>query len=164
MTILTLQFDQFKIENLFFMEAVKNVIMKNGDFVKFLYSDEDCVMNSLFFELPIIFTGIEKSFHKNKLQYDPYNSTNISIIRELYAVEKKILDYYEHTCKKPIYKISECVFQGNIHFIGNNQQMASAENPLRLIVKFSGIWENANEYGITYKFILQDNILAETFR
>jgi hypothetical protein len=162
MSILALQLQQFKIENLFFMEAVKNVIMKNGDFVKFLYSDEDCVMNSLYFEVPIIFTGIEKSFHKNKLVYDPYNSTNISIIRELYSVEKAILDYYEHASKKTIYKISESVFHGNIHFVGGGGATVGGDDAAgappaagtRLILKFSGIWENANEYGITYKFIL----------
>jgi len=158
-----MQFNQFQIENLFFMDAVKNVIMKNGDFIKFLYSDSDCVMNSLYFDLPIEYTGVEKTFHKNKLVYDPYSTTNITAIRELYLVEKAILDYYEHTGKKPVHKISESTFQGNIYFGPGGGGMSpplvppeptTGDKKKRLIVKFSGIWENATEYGITYKFIL----------
>lgn len=165
MLVLTMQLQQFKIENLFFMDQVKNLIMKNGYFVKFLYSDEDCVINSLFFELPIQNTGIEQIYYKNKLIYDPQNPINNALIHALYNVEKSILEYYDHNGKKPIYKISENAFHGNIQFMKNYPHMDDEtigikkgelpKNP-KILVKFSGIWENSLEYGIIYKFILYD--------
>lgn len=150
MALLTMYPYQFSIENLFFMERVKNVIMKNGDFIKFLYSDQDCVMNSIYFQVPLIITGQEKSFHKTRLIYDPLNHINISYIRQIYVIEKTILDYFLSNGKKPIYKISENMYHGNIHFSEPEQTFLQKG---KFIIKFSGIWENNTEYGITYKFI-----------
>lgn len=154
---------QFSIENLFFMDRVKNVIMKNGDFIKFLYSDQDCVMNSLYFQVPLIVSGQEKSFHKTRLLYDNLNNINISYTRQIYLIEKTILDYFANNGKKPIYKISENMYNGNIHFSESEQNPVAAATappppPIlntkgKFIIKFSGIWENNTEYGITYKFI-----------
>jgi len=152
MAVLTLYPYQFVIENLFFMDRVKNVIMKNCDFIKFLYSDKDCVMNSIYFHVPLIITGQERSFHKTRLLYDTLNNINITYIRQIYMIEKTILDYFISNGKKPIYKISENMYNGNIHFT-ETEQLFTNNAKGKFIIKFSGIWENNTEYGITYKFI-----------
>ena len=158
--MLTMYPCQFAIENLFFMDRVKNVIMKNGDFVKFLYSDQDCIMNNIYFHVPLIITGQDRAFHKTRLLYDPLNNLNIAYIRQIYTIEKSILDYFSSNGKKPVYKISENMYHGNIHFtetdgpVKEDAQLTSnmiIQN--KFIIKFSGIWENNMEYGITYKFI-----------
>lgn len=158
MTVLTMYPCQFSIEHLFFMERVKNVIMKNGDFIKFIYSDQDCVMNNIYFQVPLIITGQDRSFHKTRLLYDPLNNLNISYIRQIYAIEKSILDYFSSNGKKPVYKISENMYHGNIHFMDTDTSYTN-ENIIhnKFIIKFSGIWENSTEYGITYKFIFTED-------
>lgn len=160
MAIFTMYPCQFAIENLFFMERVKNVIMKNGDFIKFIYSDQDCVINNIYFHVPLIITGQEHSFHKTRLIYDPLNNLNISYIRQIYVIEKSILDYFSSNGKKPVYKISENMYHGNIQFADTDISCGGAGGAVshdivnnKFIIKFSGIWENSTEYGITYKFI-----------
>jgi hypothetical protein len=155
MSILIMNPTQFSIENLFFMDAVKNMVMKNGDFIKFLYSDDNCIMNSIYFELALCFTRYERTFHKIKLLYDPLQYNNLSCIRQLYNIEKSILEYYHPPGKKPIYKISENMYNGNINF--NLDECANILPDVKnmIIVKISGIWENSAEYGVTYKFITE---------
>jgi len=43
------------------------------------------------------------------------------------------------------------MYNGNIHFTETEQFVTNTKG--NFIIKFSGIWENSTEYGITYKFI-----------
>lgn len=168
MALLTMTIEQFCIENLFFMDAVKNMVMKNGEFVKFIYSDENCIMNSVYIILPLQFTTQERNFNKTKLIYEPFQSKNIAFIHEIYNIEKSILECYHIDGKNPVYRISENMYHGNIQFnteegiIGSAAAApetgtlvsggGAAAPQAKYFIKLSGIWENSAEYGITYKF------------
>ena len=52
--------------------------------------------------------------------------------------------------KIPQYKIAEQLQYGLIHFFSNNYKKTNL-----IILKISGIWINESNYGLTYKFINQ---------
>jgi hypothetical protein len=148
------------------MEKVSNLVMKNGNFIKFIYSDPDCTMNSLFVEIPIKIASVENDPNaavatavapKKKLLFDTSAmAENSEYIRAFYHIERAILDSYSGFVgdgKKPIYKIFENMFHGNIYVCDTPSINNSTANK-KLIIKMSGIWESVREYGITYRFIL----------
>jgi len=146
----SIQFVQFCIENLFFLFSVKNIVMKNSIFTKFMYSDDCCMMNSLFFEVPFIIHDRERYFHKTRFTFDTTHPENLKVVRNICDIETKILRAYVTTNnKKPNYKIHETLYQGTI----SCNSLDTLNSQPKLHLKLFGVWENATEYGMTYKFI-----------
>jgi hypothetical protein len=122
----------FNIQNVFFTDT-KNNIMMDGIFKKIIYSNHAILLNGIFIELP-------KTFTKHCLQ--PF-----------FELEKNILENY-----KTLYEVSKTE---NLTF-----QTQFEQNTIRVykerhnsytntiyIMKISGIWENATDFGMTYKII-----------
>lgn len=161
--ICILSIDQFICDYLFFIEPIKNIILKNGVFVKFFYSDNNCIMNNIYINFPYI--PISKPILKNyKIpSFDVSFTENIYFLQHIYNLEHSILNHYMNyknsintniTVKKRNYLITEAIQNNTIRF--QNITVKTFFVP-KYTIKISGIWENENEYGINYKFIIHSS-------
>jgi len=83
------------------------------------------------------------------------NQNNI-IINKIKNIEKEILEKFGdfHLKKKiPTYRIEEQIENKYIKLYSDTIETERKEN-IKLILKISGIWENDNKYGITFRFLL----------
>lgn len=116
--------NSFSINNTFFYDPIKNNIIDNSNFVRLIYSDKNLILNGLYLQINL----------------DNHFDTS-SFSNELETIETSILSKYNTTIEKTN-KI-KVQFLYILKYIKHN----------RLILKISGIWENNNKIGLTYKFI-----------
>jgi hypothetical protein len=139
--------NQFDDNNLFFCEPIKNNIMNEGNFIRILYSTHSMVLNGIY--LLLLFNDVicEKYYNKYKCSFNI--NINKDIIDGIKTIEENILKKYYIKNKTPQFKIYEQLNNGNIKIFndfGNKTNEA-------FILKISGIWETAKNYGLTYKFM-----------
>ena len=130
--------DNYNKNYLFFGDIAKNTVI-NGKFVRIIYSTKTCTFNGLYLHVP--FNNIKKN-NSNTCNIN----NNDTCIKNLCNIEKDILDSY-NSYKNKEYKLQEQLSK-NIIKIFN-----SKNNLKKIIIKISGIWEDENSFGITYKFI-----------
>ena len=138
--------DQFDDNNIFFCEPIKNNIITDGNFIRILYSTHNMVLNGVY--LLLIFNDIicEKYYNKYKCSFNVNLHTDtIEIIKK---IEETILKKYFINNKIPQFKIYEQLKNGNIKIFNDNGNKTNE----KFILKISGIWETAKNYGLTYKF------------
>ena len=146
--------NQFDLMYCHFQEAVKNTVMENSNFIRLIYSSDFFMLNSIILQFKIQTFNIEKYFNKYKYGFDL--TKNMAVVTQLCQIEKDILEkvrLFNKTGwlqKRPTYKLSEQLFSGNIKLF-LEQPITNKE--INYILKISGIWENAEEYGVTYKFM-----------
>ena len=141
--------DQYNIANIYFSEAIQNIIMENSSFIKLIYSNHNIMMTGLFLLVGLKNTTKELYFKKIKITYDI--NANISTLIRLYEIETEILDKYNSNKKqkKIVYETLSC---GSVKIFPNNDEDIVRGNN-SFILKISGIWENETEYGLTYKLL-----------
>ena len=141
--------DQYNIANIYFSEAIQNIIMENSSFIKLIYSNHNIMITGLFLLVGLKNTTKELYFKKIKITYDI--NANISTLIRLYEIETEILDKYNSNKKqkKIIYETLSC---GSVKIFPNNDEDIVRGNN-SFILKISGIWENETEYGLTYKLL-----------
>jgi len=148
--------NQFKFRNLFLLEPKRNIIM-DGKFTKIVYSDELIVMNGIYLITPFDDFYVENNLNKCVLKINIYNSINANIITELIKIENNIIQYYKHLfecSKKPFALLKEQILNGNIKLYNNTTSINNTnEKKYKIIIKISGIWENEDQVGLTYKFM-----------
>jgi len=133
-------------------EKTKNNIMNDGFFHRLYYSDEYGTSKGLFLGFELQQVSIEKYFNKLKCGFN--TSSNANIIGFIKAIEKSILDTMpEKSGKYPTYRIEEQLQNGFIKIFYNNSQTTPAKHSsVKLLLKISGIWTSAKEYGVTFRF------------
>jgi len=147
--------DSFNNDYINFLETKDNIVTK-GVFTKIMYSNTHFTMNGLFFYLPIHIQDIHyNSYNKTFIKFDEKVAINSTVIDHLYNIEKSILYLYDPFKQKNhvLYNQLKSGFV-KVHsskHINHNSQF---------IVKLSGIWENDNSIGITYKIIPIVNMLS----
>lgn len=151
--------NQFKFHNLFLLEPKRNIIM-DGKFTKIVYSDELIVMNGIYLITPFDDFYVENNLNKCVLKLNIHNAINTNIITELIKIESNIIQYYKHLfecSKKPFALLKEQILNGNIKLYNNttsiNTNNNTNEKRCKIIIKISGIWENDEQVGLTYKFM-----------
>ena len=144
--------DQINLNNLFFMDSKKNIIM-DGKFTKLLYSDELLTTNGISLVIPFHNTSIDKTYNKTMLKFQTSDAMNTRIINELARIEKYILDYYKQTLnntKSSTTTLNDHMKNGNVKIYRDSISSTNAKN---VIIKISGIWEDQTRIGLTYKFM-----------
>lgn len=177
---IVLQLPQFHIDNVFFLDKKKNMIM-DGNFTILIYSNQWFSMNGLYIESPIIpssssnvfqpvprkhsstFTTTPTRYRNNDLYIDDFDllhfssSTNSNLIHSLYSIEHEILQYYniaKQCDKKMIHLLYKSVSSGIIKVYNKHGNVwGNRVIGNRIMIKISGIWESQNNIGLTYKFI-----------
>jgi hypothetical protein len=140
----------FNIQSLSFSDPIKNNLIQDATFIRLFYFTSSASFNGLhiFFQLNNVIS--EKYFNKNKYSFNVYQ--NYETINRLKQMEEKILSQYNNnnnSSKKPLYKISEYIQEGNIKTFQTDVSFYTSI----FILKISGIWENNEYMGLTFKFL-----------
>ena len=149
---LIIQPKDFNKNFLMLSEKTKNNIMNDGYFYRLYYSDEYGTSKGLFLGFELQQVNIEKYFNKLKCGFNTTGNSNI--IGFIKAIEKSILDIMpEKQGKYPTYRIEEQLQNGFIKIFYNNSQTTPTKyTSVKLLLKISGIWTSAKEYGVTFRF------------
>lgn len=142
--------DQYKHENLYFCDTIKNNVMPNGNFIRVLYCNDNFTMNGVYLQVEFNDVECNKFYQKHKLSFDIESHDNI--IQKIVNIEKTMLSQIEHSMKDktPQYKITEQVSNGCIKL--HLTEPLVDKKKVTLLFKISGIWETEQNYGLTYKF------------
>lgn len=144
--------EKYSINNIFFSEPIKNTVINDSDFVRVIYSNDELMLNGIY--LYIALTNITMDVYYNKFKCCFCKKNNAVIINHLELIEKQILAKYKYkTLKKPEYSIYNQIMNGYIKIFTNMPNKYKTENSIQLILKISGLWENDESYGVTFKFI-----------
>lgn len=129
--------DNFDMKNIFIMQPIKNTLINEGLFHKLLYSNKLFTSNGIYIRIKLIDT----KYLNGRLNYDISNNSNI--LNNIVNIENYILDKVNNN-KKLHHKIYDQIKTGNIKVNNSNSE---------IVLKISGIWENDNSIGISYKII-----------
>lgn len=142
----------FSLSNIFFADKKRNVIV-NGHFTKVIFSNDNLVLNNIYYHLPLIKTDITANCNELYIQYDIQHKANIVLLQNLAEIEYRILNYYKQVhnltvaISTHIDKKLQC---GKLKvFCEENRALATVTN---IVVKISGIWETTDEIGLAIKF------------
>ena len=117
--------NDFKIENVYFFNPIKNTMLINSSYIKVIYSTIDVVLNSIHILIPCDINNNILNHYKDRI----------------ISIETLILDKYSN--KKQCNNI--------LHNIKTNNCCNKCNN--NCILKISGIWENKHECGLIYKYV-----------
>ena len=140
--------NQFKINNVFYFERIKNTVMNDSNFIRLIYSNSLFSLNGVYMLISFEIEKIEKYFNKYKCIFNKQN--NISVISNLIKLEHYILQKFKITNKEPRYTMKEQLLMGFIKIFSEHKNI---QNINQFILKISGIWETDIDYGLTFKFI-----------
>jgi len=155
---LSLNLIDIKSYNICFLEPKKNIIM-DGSFTKINYLNEDITMNGTYIYFPINHFSFDIRDNKH---YIKFNYTNEKKLSDFINFESNILDYYNNinnnnnNNKTKNLLLTKQINSGYMKFYKNNINTNTQNNFFTL--KISGIWENATNFGLTYKLLLTNNI------
>jgi len=142
----------FDINNIFYLDPIKNTVIDNSNFIRILYSNELLTLNGVYILLN--FNNINIINNNNRIKYCINISDNTKIINFIKNLEKDILDNSIIKNKIQSNKLSDLLMNGyikNINIPFNETKLNNSNN--KFLLKISGIWETETEYGLTYKIL-----------
>ena len=140
--------NQYDEHNIYFSEPIKNNVMIDGFFIRIMYSTNLFVLNGITLLIPLNDIYIEKYYNKYKCSFNV--NTHRELIENIKSIEEKLLKDVNIKNKIPQFKVADQLKNGNIKIFLENIEKIT--NNL-FMLKVSGIWETATQYGITYKFL-----------
>jgi hypothetical protein len=154
---LIIELNNIKLENIIFLDIKENIIME-GNFTKIIYSNEFFVMNGVYIDLSLNYYYIEKNMNKDYFRFNTFSLNNINVIKEISNIEIQMLEYYKkmfNINNKINCLLSKQMQCGNLKIFKefSKNVLETKNNEKKYILKISGIWENYNEIGITYKLL-----------
>lgn len=139
----------FRPEYVQFMKIKKNIVMDDSWFIKIIYSDTLMIMNGIYLNAPLQI----KYRVRNQVFFDP--AADPDLLDRLAEIENQILQYYRaythKEWKTPVWGL-KAQFEKGFVKLGTPEGPAPGEGTI-LLLKISGIWENATSVGINYKFL-----------
>ena len=150
---ISLNTNQYEINNVMISEKTKNNIMQHGDFYRLYYSTEDIILNGLHISFELKNISIEKYFNKIKCIFENniYNNNTVNILKN---IERSLLERYRNINKNNIYRIGEQLDHKYIKIFDDNYINIKKYKSIKFVLKVSGIWSAQNEYGLTFRFFL----------
>ena len=145
--ILVKDIEQYNSNYIHFSNAIKNNMMKNGNFIKILYFTPLFKLNAIYLKINITNYLNKNNIYRNNYIFNPYS--HVDLIEKIKNIEMEILSKTEIINKIPEYDLSLKMTNGNIKIMTDIIE----EKFDNFIIKISGIWENDNYYGLNYKFI-----------
>lgn len=148
--LLAFNLNDIVIDNVYFLETRKNIIM-DGKFTKIIYSDENIVMNGVYIHISLNEYTYDKSYSRIIMK-DTKN--NASIIKKISELEYYILKYFTHingTDKQIHFLLKEQLDTLFIKVYRDNYPYANGNG--QIVLKISGVWEDNNNIGLTYKIM-----------
>ncbi len=150
---ISLNTNQYDINNVIISEKTKNNIMTNGDFFRLYYSTEDIILNGLHISFELKNISIEKYFNKIKCIFDNnvYNNNTVFLLKN---IEKRLLERYRGINRECVYRIGEQLENKFIKIFDDNYINIKRYKSIKFVLKVSGIWSSQNEFGLTFRFFL----------
>ena len=152
-----LELYNFNCENIQYLDTKKNIIM-NGNFTKIIYSDNNITLNGIYIHCPFTIEQLENSLQKNIV----FNLDTEPILNKIISIETTILDYYKHKFNialLPQYLLFNQIINQHIKLYNKNNGVFKNSNS-QIVLKISGVWENAESFGLTYKFITMSKLIT----
>ena len=146
MKLVTIHPENITKEYIYFNEPIQNNIINESRYIRILYSTPIIVFNGIHVLINLNIDNIERQYNKNILYYNI--EKNIEAINGIKKIEKIILKKY-NSIKIPSYNLSELIDSGVIRLFTDFNEKKKVTN---IILKISGLWENDETYGVTYKF------------
>jgi len=128
------------IDDIFFLDPIKNIIINNSKFIRIIYSSNLLTLNGIY-----LICNIDNKDKNN----------NHGLLLYIQSLEDNILNKFSKE-KIKNYKIREYF---NNNFI-NTDYTKDQEKYTKYILKISGIWDASNNIGLTFKFLKLDSILT----
>ena len=153
---IVIQPSQFNTNYVFLLEKKDNIVFE-GIFTKILFSNELFTMNGIYLNFKLEPTKATDAANKPMMCFQPYNKNNLLSIQQISNMEIDILEHYQkmNQSNKGINNVlSKTLYTGVIKLFntGSVPGIKTATEPVcKLCIKISGIWETADEIGITYK-------------
>ena len=152
---LAFNFEQINYNRFFITDVTRNTVMDNSIFKRLTYSTEDITLNGLCVRCNFDSYSIDKYYAKYKCTFDQVINRNVLL--NIALLEKNILDKNATVNKTPRFSIAEQLQNGFVKvFLENNSLNYDCNY---ILLKISGIWESADEYGLTFKFIVTSHQL-----
>lgn len=148
--IITVPINEFDDKALFFSDIIKNIVINNSIFIRLYYSTPLFTMNGLYISMPLKINTVEKIYNKTKCFFK--TSENEEVINNFKAIEKIIIKKLNLENRRPEFLIEKQLREQNIKLYNFTNDIKN--QPINIICKISGIWDNGETYGLTYKFIL----------
>jgi hypothetical protein len=128
------------IDDIFFLDPIKNIIINNSKFIRIIYSNNLLTLNGIY-----LICNIDNKDKNN----------NHCLLLYIQSLEDNILNKFSKE-KIKNYKIREYF---NNNFV-NSDCSKSQETYTKYILKISGICDASNNIGLTFKFLKLDSILT----
>ena len=128
------------IDDIFFLDPIKNIIINNSKFIRIIYSNNLLTLNGIY-----LICNIDNKDKNN----------NHGLLLYIQSLEDNKLNKFSKE-KIKNYKLIEYL---NNNFI-NIDYTKSQENYSKYILKISGIWDASNNIGLTFKFLKLNTILT----
>lgn len=137
---IALSVKDLNIDDIFFLDPIKNIIINNSKFIRIIYSNNLLTLNGIY-----LICNIDNKDNNN----------NKGLLLYIQNLEHNILNKFSKE-KIKNYKIREYF---NNNFI-NTDYTKFEENYTNYILKISGLWDTTNNIGLTFKFLKLDSILS----
>tara|TARA_B100000927_G_C16217389_1_gene370040 strand:- start:64 stop:522 length:459 start_codon:yes stop_codon:yes gene_type:complete len=141
--------DQFSSHSIYFADPIKNTVIPNSNFIRIYYSNSNFTLNGIYLLINLYNTTTEKYYNKYKCLFS--TTDNSEVISQLINIENAILLKNTIPGKTPQCMLSQQLRSGYMKLFADANSCFPSN--MKFILKISGLWENINEYGITYKFI-----------
>jgi len=146
MKLVTIHPEYITKECIYFNEPIQNNIINESRYIRILYSTPNIVFNGIHVLIILSIDNMDRQYNKNILYYN--TDKNTQAINSIKQIEKTILTKYS-SLKIPSYNLSELLDGGVIRLFTESTEKKKLMN---IILKISGLWEDNETYGITYKF------------
>jgi hypothetical protein len=145
---IAIQINQLLMTNIFFFERIKNTVMEDSYFIRFLYSNSLFSLNGIYVVITLKISALELFYNKYKCFFREID--NRETIKHLILLEQQILKKFAILNKNPYFCIKDQLNQKCIKIFSDNKELLNID---KFILKISGIWETKTDYGLTFKFI-----------
>ena len=159
MHVLVLNIKDISAENIYFMDAKKNILM-DGIFSKMIFIHPYFSINGIYIDLPITIQKTENISrdYSVKQTISFLVAHHSYLLHQIELLEKNILDKYIpfDTSLPKIYSIMQTMKLGYFRVFREASSSSSkmeVPNKSEFVLKISGIWENAKGYGLSYKIM-----------
>lgn len=150
----------FSINSVYYGESIKNAIIDNGKFMRIFYSNDIMTLNGVYIKFDYDF----KKMGGEEIE---------RVLNMIKTVETNILDKINIPNKNKVIKISDYLMNSHTNYIATSNHtnsitnananananatatinLSKIHNLNKMLLKISGIWETANDVGVTFKFI-----------
>lgn len=150
--LLCLKEHEFNKNNVLINNKIKNNVINNSYFHRIYYSDDSFILNGVSIEFNLKNITIEKHFNKVKINFN--SKDNINTIEKLMFIEEDLMNMFNYTKKRKLLLREQLV--NNYIKISNSNKNLKKYTEIKLILKISGFWESAYDYGITFRCLNVD--------